>query len=172
MRFLNYTGTVRFNTHLSAQAAKESIKRLVNTAEDDNLASIFGKIYLRGKVQDDEVILYRARPLSGHYFYTLIFYGKFVEHGDKLVLEGIFSMSRFVKGVFAIFAAVFVLLETFLLFAAVTSASPLLPKLILLLFLPFAGVLISGAHLSFKSVFRSDVGRISATIEKALKSAA
>ena len=169
MKFLDYTGAVKFTTHLSTQKAKDNIMRVLNTADNDDSESILGKSHLGGSIEQDRVMLYRVRLLSGNYFYRPIFYGKFIEHEGKLVVEGVLCTSPFIKLVFAVSGGAFVLCESLFVVAAITSESPLVPKIFFLLFFPIVAVLVILAHLGFKRLFRKDVEWISATIVKALK---
>ena len=111
MKFLDYTGAVKFTTLLSTQKAKDNIMRALNTAENYNSESILEKSHLCGSIEQDRVMLYRVRLLSGNYFYRPIFYRKFIEQEGKLMLEGVFSMSPFIKLVLAVSGGAFVLLE-------------------------------------------------------------
>lgn len=170
MKFLNYSGVVKFTTHLPLQNAKANIRRVINATENNDSKSMLGKSHLGGSIELDSVILYRVRLLSGNYFYRPIFYGKFIEHHGKVTLEGVFSISSFVKIVFALSGGVLVLLESFFVVAAITSESPLLPKLLFLLFFPIVAALVLLVHLVLKRLFRNDVAWISTAITKALQS--
>jgi ABC-type sugar transport system permease subunit len=170
VKFLNYSGVVKFTTHLPLQIAKDNIRRIINASNNTDSNSILGKSHLGGSIELNGLILYRVRLLSGNYLYRPIFYGKFIERDGKVTLEGVFSMSSFIKIVFAVSGGALVLLESLLVGAAITSDSPLPPKILFLLFLPVVAALVFLVHLVFKRLFRNDVRWISKAIETALQS--
>lgn len=169
----DYSGPMKFKTKLSVE---EIVRRLKNITQKDTLLimwlSAVSSLQFIGKVSEKRIVLYRARPWVNLY-YNPYFFGKFSQEGDQVVLDGKFTMSKYVK-ILISFGLIFlcVFLGIMLLIVIIKPDSSEYSRLELLAMMmgaPLMMFLVIGMIQLVKKVTKKDVEWISAAISKELK---
>jgi hypothetical protein len=157
----------RRDLHQTGDSARSQLRdRLYKMNIVATLGSAVSESKLVGDVAENYVVVHRVRPFAWSIFKPY-FYGRFVKHGDKVVLEGIFSVAFFAKMTFFALLALLALFELVHFFGQRTTigAESTIPSF--LYPIGMAAALLSFLFIS-KQIFSSDVEWISVEIEKAL----